>query len=115
MDTTLTLVASASATASGGRAVASLGPVVQGERWHIASTTCTSNNYTVTVSRNGITSDTTANDPRPTATDSTQFDLAAGENLTVTWTPQVGGTLPDGTVLTVTVQGTRTLRGWIAY
>lgn len=90
------------AVVANGTATVRLGPGAPRERWAIASTTVTGLNATVTISYFGRVVDSTANDPRPTITSDTAYDVGPGTQIVVTWTG-----LPNGTPVQATVTGTR--------
>lgn len=110
--TTLALLESGSATVdASGNATVALGPAKPGEKWHIVATTMTCASMVGTLLRNGVvTSDSFANDTRPQIQSDTVYDLHSGETLTGKWSSGV-----PGTIVTMTVEGTRTLPGRVAY
>jgi len=98
---------SASGTiAANGSATVNIGPQLPREQWDVATTTVTALGMTVTVSQFGNIVDSTMQDPRPTATDNTPFQLKGANQLVVKWS---NGT--PGQAVTVTVTGTRRFGG----
>lgn len=95
----LPLFAVANATVAGGVASVTMGPQFAREQWDVDTITVTSLNATITVTQFGRVVDSTASDPRPTVTTDTQYNLVAGNTVTIQWTGLANGTAVQATVV----------------